>query len=957
MVMAVASAKGQDPSRDYLTIATPHFQVSFSKPLEGVARRVAGNAERAYAQLSEQLHPPRGTIDILVTDDFDFSNGSATPSPTNRIIVYAMPPVSDFGLRYTTDWAQLVVTHELAHIFHLDRVRGPWRLLQYVFGRSPLLFPNTYQPSWLIEGLAVYEESRLAGQGRIEGPEHRLLLRAAALDRHFPSIGDASLARPTFPQGNAAYGYGSLFLDYLARTRGDSAIRKLVESSSAQVVPYLVDLPARSAFGIGFGSAWAEWRKSIEATLGDSAPRAPLPGWTELTTNQLALNYPRWSPSGEVTFTGTSGREVLAAYEVSTSGERSRLGVRQGPSPTVQLPTGEMLFAQYEYRGPYEYRSDLFAQRAGGRPRRLTRGQRLFLPDTRADGAIVAMQVVEGATRLVRVSAEGAVTPLTRAHPDTLYSEPRWSDGGDRLVASRWVRGGVAQIVILDSDGGNPRVIASARQVMATPSWLPGDSAIAFTNGVDLWRVDVGSGAVSRMSNASSGIFDPEFRDGETLAAVTLNAGGYRLGVGRADLQPSSDSRFADSTTDPRLPPLAVDSSPSRKYSALRQLRPRYWIPMVEQGFENAYLIGGYTESWDILRRHSLYADVRVPTDNSGFNWVLEHQYRGWGLPVISSSVSQDWTPAPVVDRSSPPRRLGTLRRRITDGDVLASFVRQRVRSSLSFSIGAGLERRDYFGDPPSILAAVDSGGLLRPANFPRISLSASYARYYTPTFAISPEDGFTVAVTARERLRSGFNATGPASTSVVGALALFKSLDLPGYAHHVVAVRGSAGWADTRTSSYFDVGGVSGGTFQIFPGYTVGEGRRTFPVRGFAAGTGQGIRAATTSLEYRAPLAIGHRTLSTLPTFLQRSALTLFTDYGIAWCPNTLATRQVCVSPLQEVKTDFASAGGELTVNAGLLSWDVPTRLRVGIAIPIHNGAALGARTWTPYFATGISF
>src|SRR6185295_6426195 len=239
----------------------------FTKPLEIIARRTAANAERAYTQLTSELHPPRGTIDILVTDDFDFSNGSAITYPTNRIIVYAMPPVNDFGLRYTTDWAQMVVTHELTHIFHLDRVRGPWRLGQYIFGRSPFLFPNLYQPSWLTEGLAVYEESRQAGQGRIEGPEHKLLVRAAALDHRFPRIGDASLARPTFPQGTAAYGYGSLFLEYLAHTRGDSTIRKLVESSSVQLVPYLVDIPARSAFGTSFGSAWQEWRRSIESTL------------------------------------------------------------------------------------------------------------------------------------------------------------------------------------------------------------------------------------------------------------------------------------------------------------------------------------------------------------------------------------------------------------------------------------------------------------------------------------------------------------------------------------------------------------------------------------------------------------------------------------------------------------------------------------------------------------------
>jgi hypothetical protein len=947
----------QDPSREYFTIASSHFRVSFTKPLEPLARRVAANAERAYAQLSADLHPPRGIIDVLVTDDFDFANGSATTHPTNRIVVYAMPPVNDFGLRYTTDWAQMVVTHELAHVFHLDRVRGVWRLGQYIFGRSPFLFPNDYQPAWLVEGLAVYEESRHAGQGRIEGADHHLLLRAAAIDHRFPSIGDASLAQPTFPLGNAAYGYGSLFLEYLARTRGDTSIRRLVESSSAQLVPYLIDVPARSAFGVSFSRAWREWRDSAEKVLGADSSHPPLANWNAIATGQLSASYPRRTDSGTVSFTATSGRDVPSAYVTTSAGELRRLGPRNGLSPTVTLPSGEMLFSQFEYVGPYAYRSDLYIQRGDGPKRRLTTGQRLFTPDARADGAIVAMQAVEGATRLVRVAADGSVTPITRAHPDTLYSEPRWSHSGGRIVASRWIRGGIAQVVLLDSLATNVRVVVTTRARVATsPSWTSDDRGIVFSDGEKLYRVDVESGAMTSISNAASGIFEPEFINGTTLAAIALGSRGYTVGTGVATAgQPVSSDAFRDSTPDPRLPPLAVDSSPIRSYSGLSQLRPRYWVPIVESGFDDAYLLGGYTEAWDILRRHYVYASARIPTDASGINWAAEHQYRGFGQPVIATSVSQDWTPFPILN--SARTRLGTLRRRIVDVEMLSSFVRQRVRSSLSVSIGAGIDHRDYYRDPPSVRASQDTGTIFDPATFPRVSLSAAYARYYTPSFAISSEDGFSIAVTARERFRSAINATGGPSTSIVSSASLFKSLDLPGYSHHVVAARGSAGWADTRASSYFDVGGVSGGTYQLFPGYTVGEGRRTFPVRGIEPGSLKGIRAAAASVEYRAPLVLGRKSLSTLPTFLQRSSMTLFGDYGIAWCPSTLATRQVCVDPAQEQKTGAASVGGEFSVNAGLLSWDAATRLRFGVAVPVHNGAALGARSLTPYFTTGISF
>src|SRR3712207_6907183 len=50
------------------TLRTAHFSVHFTPELEAIARRTAANAERAYAQLAAELVPPRGPIDIVVSD-------------------------------------------------------------------------------------------------------------------------------------------------------------------------------------------------------------------------------------------------------------------------------------------------------------------------------------------------------------------------------------------------------------------------------------------------------------------------------------------------------------------------------------------------------------------------------------------------------------------------------------------------------------------------------------------------------------------------------------------------------------------------------------------------------------------------------------------------------------------------------------------------------------------------
>src|SRR5437868_9163146 len=95
LALLPAALSAQAPNLPWRTLKTQHFYVHFNPTLEPLARRIAADAERAYAELSRELHPPRGMIDVVISDDVDQSNGSATSFPTNRIVVYANPPVSE----------------------------------------------------------------------------------------------------------------------------------------------------------------------------------------------------------------------------------------------------------------------------------------------------------------------------------------------------------------------------------------------------------------------------------------------------------------------------------------------------------------------------------------------------------------------------------------------------------------------------------------------------------------------------------------------------------------------------------------------------------------------------------------------------------------------------------------------------------------------------------------------
>ncbi|HUQ99478.1 MAG TPA: hypothetical protein VM166_08490 [Gemmatimonadaceae bacterium] len=956
------------PNDDWRTIQTRHFRVHFTPPLEELARRAAINAERAYTELSTELVAPRGTIDLVVADNVDYVNGYATPFPSNRIVVYAHPPTDASGLRKYSDWNSLVITHELTHIFHLDRTRGIWRVGQALFGRNPLLFPNLYQPGWVIEGLAVYYESRLTGVGRLESSEHSMVARAAALADRLPTLQELSPGTSRFPGGEVVYVYGSLMFDYLSRTYGPGTVRDYVERGSKNILPFFLTPISRGAFGESFQTAWTHWRDSLVREM--KVPVDVMPGWRQVTTHDRVAAFPRWLGDTAIVYAGDNGRDTPGAYEVTLGGGQRRLGRRNGTGPNVVRPDGSMVFAQLDYLDPYRLRTDLYVERNGVQ-KRITVGARLGWPDVRADGTIIAVQNLPGTTRLVRVSADGrTITPISRSALDTQYADPRWSPEGTRIAAVIQSRG-TSRIVVLDETGKEIDSFGETEAINSGPSWSPDGRSVYFSSdrsgSSQIYVADATSFAPSlaRVSDAPTGLFSPEVSpDRSKLASVLFKADGYHIGVAPLSdlvLVQSDSTRISPragcvnclSIVSNLAPPGTADTSTSRRYSPWQSLRPTYWLPIIESMASDGTDIGATTSGYDIVGRHSYTIDAFRNTRFGQNSADLWYRYAGFGLPLVDFYVSQGFSNSEFSLISPTDTLSGTLLERQRTVSLQATFLRPRMRTYALASVGGELEGRSYSTRADSLFRFLPTF-FQKSRNYPAIVGSFGWSNAQRPDLSISPEDGVSASLTGRQRWQGG--TSGGATRSVTGIGTAYKSLDLPGFAHHVIALRAAGGLTDQRTPNLFHAGGISGNSLEVFPGFAVGQQRRTFGVRGYPAGVEGGIRAYAAAVEYRAPLTAPSRGFRFIPLFIDKTSLTLFGETGRAYCPSSAVTDESACSEFDADNPAMRSIGAELNIDTAL-QLEVQARIRLGVGIPLVNREVLGAKSAQFYGTFGASF
>lgn len=530
-----------DPDVPYFTLTTPSFLVMYPEGYGHIALRTAHLAEAMRPGMVERYGwDPDGRISIVINDQTDFANGSATILPSKIITLFVSAPTRVSGLEEYDDWITTVLIHEMAHIFHLDMTFGlPW-IARLFLGKY--ISMSAYTPGWVTEGLAVYEETVSTGTGRGRASYVDMVVRTAALQDRFPSIDQGYRGYANWPFTNVAYFFGGRFQLWLAEHYGEEKLMAYHQAYAANPIPYFTYLPAKIVFDTSLESLWLAFEE--ESTEDAERVRERVQTATIAQTHpQRLTNFggqslgPRMTPDGKsIVWSTNSPVDGPRLRKMNLDGSKQSVLLNDVLSEGVSFtPNGESFFLQRSAINQRFYaHNDLF--RYDFDTKKFSRvtlhgdeDKKKFLapsgalrardPDVAPDAkSIVFVQSPYGANRLVIGTFEPNETKmhprvLVPAEPDVQFSAPRFSPDGTQIAVSRFA-GGRRDIVIYDLHGQILHEVTRDRAQDTDPTWTKDGQYLVFvsdrTGIYNIYAYALKRRELRQLTNLVTGAFQPD---------------------------------------------------------------------------------------------------------------------------------------------------------------------------------------------------------------------------------------------------------------------------------------------------------------------------------------------------------------------------------------------------------------------------------------------------------------
>lgn len=878
---SIPSFAGAPPGQEWFTLTTKNFRVHHNAVLENYARTLAASFERALPVLEKDLQWKAPVpIDIVVMDPSDMANGMAVSFPNTHIELFSVPFDVDSTLAEYYNWVDELAVHELTHIIANDSALDFYQTLRGIFGSW--VKPNGLQASWLIEGLAVYQETAHSRGGRGRSVFLESMLRVGSNEGKLNNEDYIAMDRfndgaPFWPAGNTPYLFGYTIQAYPQKNLAAKSAHFPGELSIANAgrFPYMPNANVKSIAGKDWTQLWEEAQPALLDRYGtkDYANSKSC----ALTKSGRFTGGHVLSKDGYLYYTDEdkeNGYYLARVKADAACGTDTveRLVKHRFPSPTtVSLsPNQEQLaYAQTNLIEGYKFISDLYLfDLLTHETKRITFEKRArdpyFVNDNtiafaynRGDvrQAIAVMNLTTGATHDIFTGRDfERISAISGLGNELLFS--LHTNKGAEIIEQVSLKSGIAFPLT-----NIPRDIEKYHERNA--QFLP-DGKILFAGNYsgttqDLFVYDPNSHQRTMVARSASGYLDRPIlsADGRSLFAVELQLEGQnlvkipfnQLDPWIKNVKPVSNDLYQFLTGKESVPllPLQEDKVTqeiadlkTEPYSAVNttatSLWPQYWIPELHGAVEGT-LIGASTSGNDALEYHkySLLAEYDTRAKFPTFHAYYLNRQNKLNFLFDADQYNSYFSGSNTSNRVS----LYTAEGIFPIGNVDVAF-------------GGSFRQLEFFGSRQSRWLAFQQ---------------TQYNSIDQNPQALRPNGGGSVvfysAYYPSTQLETTFYDLRP-------SLSLFREGFTPSHSLSLSAFLGISS-NDRLASNYY----LGGGANQLTSS--------NYVVRGYATDALLGQKIATANLTYSFPLSHPYHGWNTNPFFVKTIGIDLHLDAGSA--------------------------------------------------------------------------
>ena len=683
-----------DPALNWRTIESDHFRIHYYDGEAALAQRFWPKAETVYNDTCAYLNwYPRDKTDVVLTDEYDLSNGFTSVFPYNSINLFVAAPDDINSLEDYDDWLALVFRHEFLHVVHLDKVRGAPRAFQRVFGRHPLLFPNAYQPRWVIEGLATYAETDTEkGVGRGQSAFYEMLMRAESISG-FKPIRRVNQPIYSWPAGDTPYLYGVFFFEFVHDRYGEQAIKQMVENYSSNIIPFRINSNSTSVFQKELPQMWDEyqaWRKQKDLAVVAKVEQAGVREGSNLTQEGYDAG-PLQTLGDKIFFYQFTGEAHAAIKMIQGNAPAKKLlEVNRGTRFSLHKDNG-LLITQPEICRNARIYYDIYRAKAdGSQLERLTHcGRDRYAIWSGKGDQIIAVHNELGNNSLQLLNAKAEVIEtLWRGKFEEQIGQITSSEFQPYIVATVWRPGLGWNLEKFDLQNKQWTALTQDHAIETQPQFSPDGQRILYSSDQDgiynIYEYDLNTGKTARLTNLIGGAFYPALAN-DRLAYIGYSARGFDVyAMNTPEPQPvgltGEDGENKEANADkekivgttaagpvsaatsppPGVTAASTDNSsvnspqqstnadasaspatlPSRPYSPWSSLAPTWWTPYLQLDNQRTEL-GLSTAGNDVLKRHLYATTLAYDVKNKQPVGSIDYVYDGlW--PVFHIGYTRD---------------------------------------------------------------------------------------------------------------------------------------------------------------------------------------------------------------------------------------------------------------------------------------------------------------------------